>query len=371
MKRRKAFQRIIFFALILGAAAFAYLRPLSVLFVARDMYLRAIGMRGAEVYVGGHRIHYRAGGEGPPLVVVHGIASRADDGALIYRELMRTHRVYALDLLGYGDSDRPLDGDFSIATEAEIIRGFMDAVGLRQADVMGVSMGGWAVLKMAAEHPERVRRLVLVASGGLPFETTLTEASFSPTTMDELRFCLALQTDRASSIPTFVLRDFLWRSKEKAWVVRRSMGSMLTGRDMLDGKLQRVTMPVLLVWGTNDRIVPFPVSARMKKELPQAELVTLEGCGHLAIIECRDRAVPAIERFLWSAAARVAAFERAARALTFRTRHAFESGGLAAALHIYVNPDGNRGEDSSSANTAQRSPPRFSTYWRTRSLPRL
>ena len=305
MKRRKAFQRIFFCVLILGAAAFAYLRPLSVLFAARGLYLRAIGMREAEVLVGGHRIHYRVGGEGPPLVLVHGIASRADDGALIYQELMRKHRVYAPDLLGYGDSDRPTDSDFSITTEAEIVRGFMDAVGLRRADVMGISMGGWATLKLAAEHPERVRRLVLVSSGGLPFETKLTETSFSPATMDELRFCLALQTDRASSIPTFVLRDFLWRSKEKAWVVRRSMGSMLEGRDMLDGKLQRVTMPVLLVWGTNDRIVPFSQAARMKEEMPQAELVTLEGCGHLAIIECRDRAIPAIEKFLWSAAARV------------------------------------------------------------------
>jgi len=285
------------------AVAFAYLRPLSVVFAIRDVYLRAIGMRGNDVRVGGHRIHYLAGGKGPPLLVVHGVASRADDGAPIYRELMRKHRVYALDLLGYGDSERPRDSDYSVTTQAEIVRGFMDAVGLRETDVMGMSMGGWVALKVAAEHPERVRRLVLVSSGGLQFDTTLTPTSFSPTTLDELRATLAMQTDRASLIPTFVLRDFLWRSKEKAWVVRRSMASMLEGRDMLDGKLQRVTMPVLLAWGTKDRIVPYSVSARMKEELPQAELVTLEGCGHLAIIECRAHAVPAIERFLWSAAA--------------------------------------------------------------------
>ena len=153
------------------------------------------------VRVGGHRIHYLAGGKGPPLLVVHGVASRADDGAPIYRELMRTHRVYALDLLGYGDSDRPLDSDYSVTTQAEIVRGFMDAVGLREADVMGVSMGGWVALKVAAEHPERVRRLVLVSSGGLQFDTTLTPASFSPTTLDELRATLAMQTDRASIDP--------------------------------------------------------------------------------------------------------------------------------------------------------------------------
>ena len=285
-------------ALLLAAAAFAWLRPLTVLYAARDAYLYAIGMRGAVVRVAGHRIHYFSGGDGPPLIVVHGVASRAADGALIYRELMRTRRVYALDLLGYGESDKPSDSDYSVPTQAAIVRGFMDAVGVREADVMGVSMGGWIALKVAADHPERVRRLVLVSSAGLSFPTTLTEASFSPATMDELRASLALQTDNASKIPAFVLRDLLRRSSSKRFIVRRSMASMLALRDTLDGKLRRVTMPVLLVWGTNDRIVPFSLAAKMQKEMPQAELVALEGCGHLGIVECRSRAIPAITRFL-------------------------------------------------------------------------
>ena len=298
MKRRKAFQLTVICAVVAASAAFIYLRPLSVFAAARSVYLFAIGMRGGEVSVGGHRIHYFSGGEGPPLVVVHGVASRAADGALIYRELMRTRRVYALDLLGYGDSDKPEDSDYSVATQAAIVRGFMDAAGVPKADVMGMSMGGWIVLKMVAEHPERVRKLVLVSSAGLRFPTTLTEASFAPATMDELRASFALQTDNAPKIPTFVLRDFLRRSPSKAWIVRRSMASMLTLGDVLDGKLQRVTMPVLLVWGTNDRIVPYSVAALMRREMPHAQLVPLEGCGHLAIVECRDRAVPAIVRFL-------------------------------------------------------------------------
>jgi pimeloyl-ACP methyl ester carboxylesterase len=302
MTRRKAFQRSVISAVLLAAAALVYFRPLSVLLVARDAYLSAIGMRGAFVRVGGHRIHYYRGGEGPPLVVVHGVASRAADAALIYRELMRTRRVYALDLLGYGESDKPADSDYSVPTQAELVRGFMDAVGVREADVMGISMGGWIALKVAADHPERVRKLVLVSSAGLSFPTTLTDRSFSPRTLDELRASFALQTDNASKIPTFVLRDFL-RRKSSELVVRRSMASMLTQRDTLDTKLQRVTMPVLLVWGTQDRIVPFSLAARMQQEMPQAELVALDGCGHLAIVECRDRALPAITRFLRSAAA--------------------------------------------------------------------
>ncbi|HEX6096008.1 MAG TPA: alpha/beta fold hydrolase [Thermoanaerobaculia bacterium] len=295
---RKRSSRLLLAVLLLAAALFVYLRPLTIAFAARDTYLYAIGMRGSFVQVGRHRIHYFSGGEGPPLVMVHGVASRAADAALVYGPLMRHRRIYALDLLGYGESDKPADFPYSVPAQAEVVRGFMDAVGVREADVMGVSMGGWIALKAAADHPERVRKLVLVSSAGLAFPTTLTEASFSPRTLEELRRSFALQTDNASKIPTFVLRDFIRRSSSKEFIVRRSMASMLTLRDTLDRKLQRVRMPVLLVWGTNDRIVPFSLAARMQQEMPQAELVSLQGCGHLAIVECRARALPAIVEFL-------------------------------------------------------------------------
>ncbi|HYI12492.1 MAG TPA: alpha/beta fold hydrolase [Thermoanaerobaculia bacterium] len=288
--------------LILGVlaavVAVVYFRPLAVYVTGRALYLRAIGMRHEHVQVGPHRIHYLEGGEGPPLLIVHGVAARAADGAPLFRRLKQRHRVIAVDLLGYGDSDKPRDGDYSVAAQTELVRRFMDALQLRDADVMGVSLGGWISLKLAADHPERVRRLVLVSSAGLQFPTTMTDSAFSPSNLGELRHSLAMQTDQAERLPEFVLRDFLRLSKRKAWVVRRSMASALAGRDLLDGKLQRVKMPVLLIWGTADRVIPFSVAAGMKHEMRHAQVVPLPGCGHLAIIECRDQALPAIERFL-------------------------------------------------------------------------
>ena len=280
-------------------AGAVYFRPLSVFSVLRSVYLYAIGVRSEYVQVGPHRIYYHVVGEGPPLVLVHGVGMRAADLAPLFRKLAREHRVYAPDLLGYGGSDQPRDADYSIATQTEVIRGFLDAMKLRQPDVMGISMGGWIALKLAAEHPERVRRLVLVSSAGLTFKTSLNELSFSARTIPELRASLALQTDQAGRIPLFVLRDILRQSKQKSWIVRASMRSMLTRPDLLlDRKLARVRMPVLLVWGTADRIVPFAVAAQMQRELPQARLATMSGCGHLAIIECREKALPPIVEFL-------------------------------------------------------------------------
>ena len=290
--------KIVIGAIALLAIATVYLRPLTVYSALREVYLLAIGVRGHHVQVGRHRIHYLVAGEGPPLVLVHGVAMRAADLAPLFRALSRQHRVYAPDLLGYGGSDKPRGADYSITMQTDIVRGFLDAVRLEQPDVMGVSMGGWIAMKLAAEHPQRVRRLVLVSSAGFTFKTSLNELSFSARTIPELRASLSLQTDRADMIPPFILRDILRESKKKSWITRASMRSMLTRGEVLDGKLQRVRMPVLLVWGTADRIVPFAVAARMQRELPQARMVSLQGCGHLAIIECRSDALPPIVQFL-------------------------------------------------------------------------
>ncbi len=283
---------------LLAFVAFAWFRPLTIYFAAREAYLMAIGADDGFVRVGGHRVHYYVIGEGPPLLLVHGVASRAADAAPLFSALAKKHRVYAPDLLGYGESDRPRDSDYSVATQTDLLRGFMDAMHLPEADVIGVSMGGWITLKLAAEHPERVKRLVLVSSAGVDFDTTLDERAFSPTTMDELRASFARQSDRAARMPDFILRDFLRRGRDRQWIVRRSMASMLTRRDVLDGRLQRVRMPVLLVSGTNDKIVPFSVTASMRREMLQARIVPLHGCGHLAIIECRGQALPVIHEFL-------------------------------------------------------------------------
>jgi pimeloyl-ACP methyl ester carboxylesterase len=279
-------------------ALFAYARPLSFVHATAHFLLLRAGMHAHYVDVGGHRLRYFAGGDGPPLLLIHGLGSSSEDWALVVRELTREHRVYAPDLLGAGGSDKPRDGDYSIAAETELVRGFMDAMQLGRADVGGLSMGGWIALRLAAEHPERVQRLVLVDSVGLSFPTTLNESSFSPATMSEARHLLWLQSDAFTKLPDFVVRDYLRRARREGWVLRMAMRSMLTGRDQMDGKLQRATMPALIVWGTTDRLAPPSLAARLHQELPQSRVVMIPGCGHLAMIECRARAMPPIVDFL-------------------------------------------------------------------------
>ena len=283
---------------IIGVVLFAYFRPLTITHAAAHILLLRAGMHAHYVEVGGHRLRYFEGGDGPPLLLIHGLGSSSEDWALVVRELTRAHRVYAPDLLGWGGSDKPRDGDYSIAAQTELVRGFMDAIRLPRADAGGVSMGGWVALRLAALHPERVHRLVLIDSIGLDFPTMLNETAFAPTTMSEARHLLWLQSDEFTRLPDFIVRDFLRRAIREGWILRTSMYAMLTKRDVMDGKLQRATMPALIVWGTADRLAPPSLASRLHQELPQSRVVMIPGCGHLAVIECRAKVMPVIVDFL-------------------------------------------------------------------------
>jgi pimeloyl-ACP methyl ester carboxylesterase len=279
---------------VIAFVVFAWYRPLTVFHGIRAMQLARHGVKSSYVPVGANRIHFLSGGDGPPLLIIHGVASKAEDSAELLPALMREHRVYAVDLLGYGKSDKPRDASYSIRMHAETIEGFLDAMQIKQADLLGVSMGGWIALDIASRHPARVRKLVLVSSAGLKFDSKLTETSFAPENIQQLREIIALQT--YTPIPDFMLRDMLRVSRENSWVNRKTMKT--AAASVLDGKLGLVTMPSLLVWGTSDRVVPLPVAERLQKELVHSKLVTLKGCGHLAILECREDALPPIVEFL-------------------------------------------------------------------------
>jgi pimeloyl-ACP methyl ester carboxylesterase len=291
--------RRVLLALLIVAAIFGlfYLRPLMVFGAIRRVSLTFHGFRGREARVGKWRIHYYTGGDGPPVVLIHGLASRGEDWSGLFPTLAPHHRIYAIDLLGYGGSDRP-HVDYSVALETDVVRGFLDALQIERADVGGVSMGGWIALKLAAEHPERVRKLVLIDSAGFEFPSTLRPDSFTPHDLEGMQKLIDSQTARVPHVPAFVLRDLLRVNREHAWILRAQLASMLTRHDIMEGRVARVTMPALLLWGTRDLLIPYSVGVRMQRELPNARLVPLNGCGHLAIVDCKETAWREIARFL-------------------------------------------------------------------------
>jgi pimeloyl-ACP methyl ester carboxylesterase len=285
-------------ATVLLLASFVYFRPEWVADVAQRVGTRVAGIRSEDARAGPYRIHYLVGGEGRPLVLVHGLGSRAESWLPLMPALTKQHhRVYAIDLLGYGRSEKP-DVDYAIGTQSSVVRDFMASQGLAQADLAGWSMGGWVALNLAAEHPELVRRLVVFDGAGMRYQLPMNPSVLRPKTPRDFDAMMAILTPHPRQIPEFLARGILRQMFETDWVTGRALDSMLTGKELLDGRLGRVTMPVLIVWGKQDVLTPLSVGESMHLEMPQSRLDVFDDCGHLAPTECRGRVLPEVLRFL-------------------------------------------------------------------------
>ena len=290
---------------VVGLAALAGLgfwaRPVS--YFNELTYLREdlAGIESRTVTVAGHRMHYEAEGPetGPVVVLVHGLGGHAEDWQSLASQLATAgFRVYMPDLLGYGRSEKPADFSYSVRDEAGVVLGFMDALGLKQVDLGGWSMGGWIVQIVASTHPERVSRLVLVDSAGIYEKPNWNTQLFVPTTAAELDQLEALLMPYPQAVPGFVARDILRVSRGRAWVMNRALSTMMTGQDATDGLLPLLKMPVLIAWGAEDRITPLEQGERMHRLVPQSELAVIAGCGHLAPVQCATEMGPKVVGFL-------------------------------------------------------------------------
>lgn len=287
---------------ILLAATMFYFRP--GIFVEQVQRFREwrMGLRHEWVLLDGQKIHYVVGGQGKPLVLVHGLGGRSEDWLPLIPGFIRNgYKVYALDLLGYGRSARP-DVDYSISLEEQIVKEFLDSQGLQQPDVAGWSMGGWISLKFAADNPGRVHDLVLLDSAGLRFDAV--NASFlRPKTEAGLAKMMQVLTPHPPHIPGFYARDLLRGFAREDWIMARALKSMYTGKDLMDGRMSTVKMPVLLIWGSQDVLTPRSIGEEMHQAMPQSVLKIVDGCGHLAPVECSGEVGPSIINFLDAQAA--------------------------------------------------------------------
>jgi pimeloyl-ACP methyl ester carboxylesterase len=276
-------------------------RPISFFNEWTDIGMYFSGTGSNSVTVAGHRVHYFVAGpaDGKPVVLVHGLGGRAEDWRNLAPILTRWgFRVYLPDLPGYGQSEQPRDFSYSVHDEAEAVVGFLDALRLHQVDLGGWSMGGGIAQHVAARHPERVRRLMLFDSVGI-YETPKWDVNlFMPKTPADLDQLDALLMPNPPQVPAYIARDILRRSKKNAWVIHRAIDSMMTGNDATEKMMPDLKMPVLLVWGSEDRITPLSQGKKMNQLIPQSQLGVFQGCGHLAPTQCANDIGPVVVEFL-------------------------------------------------------------------------
>jgi len=301
----KTVLRIVVLLLIVFAAVGLtfYYNPLWVADQLTRFHLWREGVQSKYVEAGGYRMHYfealpAKGTAGTPLVLVHGLGARGEDwSAMIPALAAKGFHVYVPDLLGYGRSPRP-DVSYSIAMQETAVVQFMQAVHLARADVGGWSMGGWVSMKLALDHPELVDRLVVYDSAGIYFPATFGPELFVPSDAAGVRRLMTILSPHPREVPAFVTKAVLRKFAQNGWVISRSMVAMTSGRDLLDFRLYKIQQPTLIVWGAQDDLIPLSSGKKMHELIPGSVLNVVEGCGHLAPLECSKPVVEGTVDFL-------------------------------------------------------------------------
>jgi pimeloyl-ACP methyl ester carboxylesterase len=241
-----------------------------------------------ELLLHGHRVSYRVAGEGPVVVLVHGVTSSCETWREVMPLLAESHTVVAPDLLGHGDSAKPR-GDYSLGAHASGIRDLLVAIGHERATFVGHSLGGGIAMQLSYQFPELCERLALVSSGGLGQEVHLAlRAASLPGSEWVLPIIAGPKVrDGGAAAGRLLKRVGVDLSSDVAELAR-GYGSLAdreareafvhTLRAVIDPRGQRISardrlylaseMPTLIVWGAHDRIIPSHHGRSGQAEMP-------------------------------------------------------------------------------------------------------
>ena len=265
----------------------------------------------------GRPVTYAQAGSGPVLLLIHGMAGNFENWKAVIEPLARHHTVIAPDLPGHGAS-APGAGDYSIGALAAGLRDLLIALGHERATLVGHSLGGGIAMQFSYQFPEITERLVLVSSGGLgPEVSPVLRAAALP----GANLFIAATAARASTVGAALARGLavigLRPNTDVAEVARgyasladpdRRAAFLATVRSVIGTGGQRVHagdrlylaegMPVLIIWGERDPMIPLHHGENAHEAIPGSRLEVFEGVGHLPQLEAPGRFIAVLERFI-------------------------------------------------------------------------
>jgi pimeloyl-ACP methyl ester carboxylesterase len=269
------------------------------------------------VAVHGRTVSYLAAGEGPALLLIHGIAGNCENWSEVVEPLARHHTVIAPDLPGHGASEAGA-GDYSIGALAAGLRDLMLMLGHERATVVGHSLGGGVAMQLAYQFPEMIERLVLVCSGGLgPEVSPVLRAAALPGADLFISVTAGIGQKIGSGLGRGLAAVGLRPNADVAEVARgyaslddpaRRAAFLDTLRAVVGTRGQRVhagdrlylaeSVPVLIVWGARDSIIPVRHGEEAHRSIPGSRLEVFDDVGHLPQLEAPGRFIAVLESFL-------------------------------------------------------------------------
>ncbi|MEO6997247.1 MAG: alpha/beta fold hydrolase [Terracoccus sp.] len=266
----------------------------------------------------GNSLSYIDSGAGEPVLFVHGLLGSHRNWRYLIDRIDDTHRVIVPDLFGHGSSAKP-QGDYSLGAHAGMLRDLLDALGIDRVTLVGHSLGGGISLQFCYLFPERVERLVLVGSGGLGREVI---PALRAATLPGAEWVLpVIASPRVRGGVETIGRGLArvgWRASQDmqaAWEGFTALSDadsrrafLATTRAVIDFGGQSVAakdylpdladLPVLVVWGTHDMVIPASHAERAKEAIPGCRVELFDGAGHYPHLEDPERFAALLRDFI-------------------------------------------------------------------------
>jgi pimeloyl-ACP methyl ester carboxylesterase len=271
-----------------------------------------------QIELHGRRVVYRVAGNGPPVVLIHGMLNSSSHWRGVALNLARDHTVIAPDLIGHGDSAAPR-GDYSLGAHASSIRDLLAAIGIDRASIVGHSLGGGVAMQFFYQFPQRVERLVLISSGGLGHEVSPVlrtaalpgiSALLSLTIHQGLTGALMDGGGRlrAREVRLGVYLQALARALRPLENGEARQAFLQTLRAVIDVHGQRVSatdrlyllerMPTMIVWGERDNTIPLQHGRKAHEAIPHSHFKTLPRASHFPHLEDPEGLSQALREFI-------------------------------------------------------------------------
>jgi pimeloyl-ACP methyl ester carboxylesterase len=260
------------------------------------------------VSVNGQTIHYLQQGSGRLIILVHGFAGSTYTWRKLIPLLADRYTVYAVDLLGFGLSDKPADGAYDLKSQGNLVLGFMDALRIPSATLAGHSMGGVVVAYAAIEKPEMVDSLILISPGfygrGAP---AFLKYLFFPLNRIMARQFYTKKVRSQSLSRSFYNKSLLSDELINAYLLPANTPGAIEALERMmttvttqtyEGVAEPITQPTLIIWGEKDQANLPADGERLKQEIKQSSLIYIPECGHYVQEEKPKELAEAIKDFL-------------------------------------------------------------------------
>jgi pimeloyl-ACP methyl ester carboxylesterase len=269
----------------------------------------------------GYRRAFRIAGSGPAILMIHGVGDNSTTWETVHTQLAQRFTVIAPDLLGHGESDKPR-ADYSLAAFANGMRDLLAVLGIDRVTIVGHSLGGGIAMQFAYQYPHLVERIVLVSSGGVTTDVSpalrLAALPMGSEALAMLRVPGALpalqlvgrvvektlgSTKFGRDLPDGLrLFEGLVKKPGALSAFSRTLRSVVDGRGqfvtMLDRSYLMQSIPLQLIWGSDDLVIPVSHARIVHEAIPGSRLEIFENSGHMPFHDHPARFVDVVERFI-------------------------------------------------------------------------